>query len=193
MSNYHLLISRLAFWILIALVGLAKSANAADRPNVIVIVSDDQGWADIGYNNPNVNTPNLDALAKTGARLSNHYVMPQCTPTRVALMTGRCPGRFGPAAHVANNAPAFPLGTPTMTSMFQASGYETFMSGKWHLGSTPKHGPNHFGFDESHGALTGAVGMYDHRYHAKADTPFDPTWHRNHKIIAAKIVGSSNA
>ena len=67
--------------------------------------------------------------------------------------------------------------------MFQESGYETFMSGKWHLGSTPKHGPNHFGFDESHGSLTGAVGMYDHRYHAKPDTPYDPTWHRNHEII----------
>ena len=153
------------------------------RPNVIVIISDDQGWADIGYNNPRVYSPNLDKLARTGAMLTSHYVMPQCTPTRVALMTGRYPGRFGGEALHATNKPAFPMDTPTMASMFRESGYETFMSGKWHLGSTPEHGPNHFGFEESHGSLTGAVGMYDHRYHEKNDTPFDPTWHRDHKII----------
>jgi arylsulfatase A-like enzyme len=154
-----------------------------ERPNVIVIISDDQGWADIGYNNPKVYTPHLDRLANAGAKLTSHYVMPQCTPTRVALMTGRYPGRFGTAGLAANNKPSFPLGTPTLAKMFQDCGYETFMSGKWHLGSTPEHGPNHFGFDQSHGSLTGAVGMYDHRYHAKADTPYDPTWHRNHEII----------
>ena len=163
--------------------GTAPPRACADSPNVIVIISDDQGWADIGYNNPAVYTPNLDRLASGGARLINHYVMPQCTPTRVALMTGRFPGRFGPQALQANNAPVFPIGTPTLASMFREGGYETFMSGKWHLGSIPEHGPNHFGFEASHGSLTGAVGMYDHRYHAKADTPYDPTWHRNHKII----------
>jgi arylsulfatase A-like enzyme len=160
-----------------------QELHGGDKPNVIVIISDDQGWADIGFNNPRVYTPHLDMLAKSGARLTSHYVMPQCTPTRVALMTGRYPGRFGGAALRANNKPAFPLGTPTMAKMFQDSGYETFMSGKWHLGSTANHGPNHFGFDHSHGSLTGAVGMYDHRYHAKPDTPYDPTWHRDHKII----------
>lgn len=153
------------------------------RPNVIVILSDDQGWADIGYNNARVYTPNLDMLANTGAKLMSHYAMPQCTPTRVALMTGRYPGRFGTQALAATNLPAFPLGTPTLARMFQENGYETFMSGKWHLGSTPEHGPNHFGFDESHGSLTGAVGMYDHFYHADHNSPYDPTWHRNHEII----------
>jgi arylsulfatase A-like enzyme len=71
----------------------------------------------------------------------------------------------------------------TMAKMFQDAGFETFMSGKWHLGSTPGHGPNLFGFDESHGSLTGAVGMYNHKYHQKNDSPYDPTWHRNHEII----------
>lgn len=160
-----------------------KDVLSAERPNVIVIISDDQGWADIGYNNSRVYSPNLDKLANGGAKFLNHYVMPQCTPTRVALMTGRYPGRFGRAGLQANNRPVFPLGTPTLSQMFKDSGYETFMSGKWHLGSIPRHGPNHFGFDESNGSLTGAVGMYDHRYHAKNDTPYDPTWHRNHEII----------
>ena len=168
----------IAPWLLLWLL-VGAPCRGAQRPNVVVIISDDQGWADIGYNNPRVYTPHLDRLARAGARLTSHYVMPQCTPTRVALMTGRYPGRFGTAGLMANNKPAFPLGTYTLAQMFQDLGYETFMSGKWHLGSTPEHGPNHFGFDHSHGSLTGAVGMYDHRYHAKPDTPYDPTWHRD--------------
>ena len=155
----------------------------ADRPNVIVILSDDQGWADIGYNNPRVYTPTLDKLAREGAMLKSQYVMPQCTPTRVALMTGRYPSRFGLQARHANNEQVIPLDTPTLSRMFDAMGYDTFMTGKWHLGSLPEFGPNRFGFHGSHGSLTGAVGMYDHRYHAKPDMPYDPTWHENLSII----------
>ncbi|MDP6930967.1 MAG: sulfatase-like hydrolase/transferase, partial [Planctomycetota bacterium] len=155
-------------------------AQQAERPNVIVIVSDDQGWADIGYHNPLVYSPRLDALAASGVRFSQHYVMPQCTPTRVALMTGRYPSRFGPAAQQANNAPAFPKGTPTLGTMFLAEGYETYLCGKWHLGSSKKHGPNHHGFQHSYGSLAGAVGMYDHRYRKGK---FADTWHRDGDLI----------
>ena len=155
----------------------ACSAPRARRPNVVVIITDDQGWADIGFNNPDrAFTPNLDALAASGARLERHYVMPQCTPTRAAVLTGRLPSRFGGHALQASNAPAFPLGTPTMASMLQAAGYETFLCGKWHLGSTPAHGPQHFGFDHAYGSLAGAVGMYDHRYRKG---PFEVTWHND--------------
>jgi arylsulfatase A-like enzyme len=171
-------------WVAVLLTALMPAlVRGTERPNVIIIISDDQGWADIGYNNPKVYSPNLDQLADTGAKFANHYVMPQCTPTRVALMTGRYPGRFGAAALHANNEPVFPLSTPTLSRMFKDCGYDTFLSGKWHLGSTPRHGPNQFGFEESHGSFAGAVGMYDHRYQAKADSPYDPTWHRNHRII----------
>lgn len=155
-------------------------AEIDDRPNVILIVSDDQGWADIGYNNDAVYSPNLDTLAASGAVLVNNYVMPQCTPTRVALMTGRYPSRFGGPAQQASNAPAFPLDTPTMSRMFKDAGYATSLAGKWHLGSRPEHGPNHFGFDSSYGSLTGAVGMYDHRYRTGE---FEHTWHRDHQRI----------
>ncbi len=160
---------------------ITRESNAKakqTRPNVIVILSDDQGWADIGYNNPQVYSPHLDKLASEGATFTNHYVMPQCTPTRVALMTGRYPGRFGPQALQANNDPVFPLGTPTLANMFQESGYATYLCGKWHLGSTPEHGPNLFGFDESYGSLPGAVGMYDHQY-----KPGWKSWHRNCEYI----------
>jgi len=112
--------------------------------------------------------------------LAKQYVMPQCTPTRVALMTGRYPSRFGGSALSASNEPAFPLGTPTISKMFQDSGYETFLCGKWHLGSTVEHGPLKFGFDHSYGCLTGAVGMYDHRYRKGK---FQNTWHRDGQLI----------
>ena len=93
---------------------------------------------------------------------------------------GAYPGRFGAAALQANNAPAFPQGTPTLASMFQQSGYETFLCGKWHLGSSLEHGPQQFGFDESYGLLAGAVGMYDHHYRPGE---FAETWHRNQQLI----------
>ena len=158
----------------------ASARDNADRPNVVVILSDDQGWADIGYNNPRVYSPHLDTLAAGGATFVAHYVMPQCTPTRVALMTGRYPGRFGNSALQANNDPAFPLGTPTVASMFQASDYETAICGKWHLGSSFDHGPSHFGFDHSYGSLAGAVGMYDHRYRAGE---WERTWYRRGELV----------
>ncbi len=150
------------------------------QPNVIIILTDDQGWGDIGYNNPKVYTPNMDKLAQSGALFSNHYVMAQCTPTRVALMTGRYPSRFGPHATAASTNPAFPKGTPTIASMLKSQGYDTCLSGKWHLGSSPDHGPNYFGFDQSYGCLSGAVGNYNHGYRKG---PLFQTWHRNHQLI----------
>ncbi len=170
---------------MLVLICLLSTVGAQDQqpeslPNIVLIISDDQGWADIGYNNSKVYSPNLDHLAKTGVTFTQHYVMPQCTPTRVALMTGRYPSRFGGAALSASNQPAFPKGTPTIASMLKSSGYETFLCGKWHLGSSPNHGPNQFGFDHSYGSLAGAVGMYDHRYRKGK---FERTWHRNLRPI----------
>ena len=158
----------------------ALLGQSAPRPNVLVIVTDDQGWGDIGYHNPAVYSPNLDALARSGARFTQHYVMPQCTPTRVAVMTGRYPSRFGPQAQQANNAPAFPLGTPTLGTLMKSAGYETHLVGKWHLGTSTDHGPTKFGFDHSYGSLAGAVGMYDHRYR---QGKFAENWHRDDEII----------
>ncbi len=160
---------------------LASHILAADRPNVLVIITDDQGWADIGYNNPGkVHTPNLDRLAAGGAKFENHYVMPQCTPTRVALFTGRYPGRFGREPLHATNERCFPPGTPTLATLMKSAGYETFLSGKWHMGGAPGDGPNHHGFDHSYGSIAGAVGMYQHTYRKGRASE---TWHRNQTII----------
>ena len=65
------------------------------RPNIVFIVADDLGWNDIGYHNPQIQTPNLDRLAREGVRFNQHYVFPTCSPSRVALLTGRNPARFG--------------------------------------------------------------------------------------------------
>ncbi len=160
---------------------VALSAGAAPRPNVVVIVTDDQGWADVGYNNPgHVYTPNMDRLAQAGVMLANHYVMPQCTPTRVAMFTGRYPGRFAEQPLRASNNRCFPVGTPTLATLLRDQGYGTFLAGKWHMGSRPADGPNHHGFDSSYGSLAGAVGMYDHRYRKGA---YELAWHRDHEPI----------
>jgi len=151
------------------------------RPNIVVLVADDMGWSDIGYHAPEIRTPNLDRLASTGVELDCHYVQPQCTPTRVALLTGRYPSRFGMHCTAASNARALPEGTLSMASMLKSLGYETALTGKWHLGSKPEWGPNHYGFDSSYGSLAGAVGMYDHRY--RLGSPFERTWHRDEKFI----------
>ncbi len=177
---------QLAFLICVVAIACCSVYSVAmaetKRPNVLFIVSDDQGWNDVGYHNSELRTPNLDRLATEGVELDCHYVQPQCTPTRVALMTGRYPSRFGHRAIHANNEPAFAIGTPTLARMLKAAGYATGMSGKWHLGSLPKWGPNHHGFDYSHGSLTGAIGMYDHRYRLNVPE-YTVTWHRNHEFI----------
>ncbi|MFK7742302.1 MAG: sulfatase [Planctomycetota bacterium] len=161
----------------VAAQGDGLAGSAPPRPNVLILLADDQGYGDVGYHNEAVYSPNIDALAARGTRFTHHYVMPQCTPTRVALLTGRYPSRFGPRAQQASNALAVPLGTVTVASALRSLGYRTALVGKWHLGSRPEHGPNHFGFEHSYGSLTGAVGMYDHRYRKGA---FAETWHRDH-------------
>ncbi len=134
----------------------------AQRPNVIVIVGDDLGYADLGCQGAtDVKTPNIDALAKNGARFTDGYVScPVCSPTRAGLMTGRYQQRFGhefnPGA-AANTAEfGLPLTQRTLADQMKAAGYATGMVGKWHLGNEPKFHPRNRGFDEYFGFLGGA-------------------------------------
>src|SRR5688572_16352532 len=73
----------------------ASPPEAAARPNIVYIVADDQGWKDVGFHGSDIKTPNIDRLAKDGARLEQFYAQPMCTPSRAALMTGRYPHRYG--------------------------------------------------------------------------------------------------
>jgi arylsulfatase A-like enzyme len=132
------------------------SAVAAERPNIIVIVGDDMGYADVGIHGcKDIPTPNIDSLARSGVWFTNGYVSgPYCSPTRAGLITGRYQTRFG---HEFNaGAVGLPLTETTLADRLKAAGYATSMVGKWHLGTASQFHPQKRGFDEFFGFLTGA-------------------------------------
>jgi arylsulfatase A-like enzyme len=139
-------------------------AAEARKPNILVIVSDDQGFADLGVHGcKDVPTPHLDSIAKNGVRCTNGYVShPYCSPTRAGLLTGRYQQRFG---HEFNPGPptdrtagvGLPLTEVTLADRLKAAGYKTGIVGKWHLGhAEDKYHPLKRGFDEFFGFLGGA-------------------------------------
>ena len=143
---------------------LATSVAVARQPNVIVIVADDMGYADIGVHGcQDIPTPHIDSLAKNGVRCSNGYVShPYCSPTRAGLLTGRYQQRFG---HEFNPGPptdrtpgiGLPLSETTFADRMKAAGYKTGIVGKWHLGhADDKFHPLNRGFDEFFGFLGGS-------------------------------------
>src|SRR4051794_29367418 len=149
-------------WLFLAIqLAAAASVSAADRPNVILIVIDDMGWADLGcYGSKLHKTPNIDRLAAHGMRFTQGYAAcPVCSPTRAALMTGKWPARLHltdwlpgrgdlPAQQLAR--PDFrqqlPLEETTLAEVLHSAGYATASIGKWHLGSVG-FGPQQQGFD----------------------------------------------
>ncbi len=143
--------------------GLAPAtaiAIEARKPNILIIVSDDQGYADVGFHGcRDIPTPNLDSLAHNGVRFSNGYVScPYCSPTRAGLVTGRYQQRFGhefnPGKTEAKNV-GLPLSETTIADRLKSAGYATGIVGKWHLGSAPRFHPQRRGFDEFFGFLGG--------------------------------------
>lgn len=141
-----------------AVIALAGGiAAAADRPNILFIVSDDQGYADVGFHGcKDIPTPGLDSLAASGVRFSNGYVSgPYCSPTRAGLMTGRYQQRFGHEFNPGGKQ-GLPLAETTVADRLRAAGYATGLVGKWHLGSEPAMHPLKRGFDEFFGFLGGA-------------------------------------
>lgn len=171
----------LSISVLAGLIGQAAAAEQpAGRPNILIIVADDLGWADVGYHGARIRTPNIDRLVATGVELDSHYVQPVCTPTRTALLSGRYPSRFGPHTLTPSNLRALPKGTETLASALKSVGYSTYLSGKWHLGVRPEWRPNHYGFDHSYGSLSGAVDPWTHKYRPG---PLERTWHRDGQLI----------
>ncbi|HEY6167329.1 MAG TPA: sulfatase-like hydrolase/transferase [Verrucomicrobiae bacterium] len=133
----------------------------APRPNILVVLADDLGYADVGFNGcKDIPTPNLDALAKQSVRCTSGYVShPFCSPTRAGLMTGRYQQRFGhennPKWDPADKVAGLPLSQTTMPQVLNSAGYVTGAVGKWHLGAHPQFHPNRRGFDEYFGLLGG--------------------------------------
>ena len=137
--------------------------GAAEQPNVIVMVADDLGWADVGFHGGDIDTPSLDRLAAEGVELRRFYTTPICSPTRAALMTGRNPIRLGIAYGVV--LPWDNHGVHTeerfLSEAFLDMGYQTAIVGKWHLGHAQQtHHPNSRGFEHFYGHLHTEVGYY---------------------------------
>ncbi|MDX1944577.1 MAG: arylsulfatase [Pirellulaceae bacterium] len=128
---------------------LAQAADKPARPNVIVILSDDQGYGDFSrHGNPVLKTPNLDKLAIESVRLTDFHVAPMCTPTRGQLLTGLDACRSGATSVSAGRSFIRP-GVPTMPEIFAQSGYQTAIFGKWHLGDSYPNLPHQRGFGEA--------------------------------------------
>src|SRR5215212_5860049 len=138
----------------------AAAAEAPRRPNIVIILSDDQGWGDLSVNgNKNLKTPHLDALARRGARLDRFYVQPVCAPTRAEMLTGRYHPRAG-VRGVSTGLERMNLGETTLAQLLRELGYRTGMIGKWHNGSQWPYHPNARGFDEYYGFTSGHWGDY---------------------------------
>lgn len=159
---------------------ISQTALAAEpsRPNIVLFLADDLGWADVPWHGSQYHMPNLVRLAEQSVKLESHYVHPMCSPTRSAFMTGRYASRFGVTG--AQNPRCLPWNTVTLASALKSTGYETAITGKWHLGSKPDEGPQKFGFDHGYGSLAGGTGPLDHRY---KEGEFTRTWHRNGQLI----------
>jgi arylsulfatase A-like enzyme len=143
-------------------------AQAADRPNVVLIITDDVGYGDIGsYGATDIRTPNIDSLAKNGTRLTDFYAAPNCSPTRAALISGRYQQRFRIEAPLgASNGPAGEQGLPatgrSLPQLLKNSGYRTGLIGKWHLGYKKEFSPGAHGFDYFFGLKSGLIDYYQH-------------------------------
>ncbi len=132
----------------------------ATKPNIIVIITDDQGWGDLSFNgNTNLNTPYIDALANNGVHFENFFVQPVCSPTRAELLTGRYYTRMG-VYDTSAGGERFNLGETTIADIFKKEGYYTAAYGKWHSGSQPPYHPNARGFDDYYGFTSGHWGNY---------------------------------
>lgn len=150
------------------------------KPNVIIIMTDDQGYGDLScMGATDFKTPNIDSLCKDGIRFSSMYSgSPVCSPSRACLLTGRYPGNAGVRAILAGHRRASGLTpeVPTIATALKDLGYATGISGKWHLGLKDECRPNNNGFDEFNGFLAGCLDYYSHIfYYGMADGGCNPT------------------
>ncbi len=158
-------------------------AASRGKPNVVVILMDDLGCHDLGVlGATDVKTPNIDALAQSGARFVNWYSnAPVCAPARSALQTGRVPVRAG----VPTNGMPLPPSERTIPSLLKPAGYATALIGKWHLGDTPDTVPNARGYDYFYGFHAGCVDYFSHRFYwGEPRTPnYHDLWRNREEIF----------
>lgn len=151
---------------------LLSSVCNARQPNVIVILTDDQGWGDLSWNgNPNLDTPNIDSIARDGARFDRFFVCPVCSPTRAEFLTGRYHPRGG-VYDTSTGGERLDLDERTIAQLFKAAGYRTAAVGKWHNGMQYPYHPLARGFDDFYGYCSGHWGDY-----------FSPQLERNGALV----------
>lgn len=130
----------------------------ADRPNIIIILCDDMGYSDLGCYGSEIETPNIDSLAKGGVRFTQFHNTSKCWTTRASLLTGKYWQRIAPQKFIVKEC-------PTLPEILQENGYRTYMSGKWHLSPAlydePEHTPAARGFQKFYGILRGATSFFD--------------------------------
>lgn len=152
-----------------------QAASTNERPNIVVILTDDQGWGDLSlHGNINLATPNVDSLARDGAMFDRFFVCAVCAPTRAEFLTGRYHPRGG-VHGVTTGAERLNVDEKTIGDTFKAAGYATAAFGKWHNGTQYPYHPNGRGFDEYYGFCSGHWGNY-----------FDPILEHNGKIVRGK-------
>ncbi len=155
------------------LTGIARAAD--QRPNVVIVLSDDQGWGDLSvHGNTNLHTPHIDSLARDGALFDRFYVCPVCSPTRAEFLTGRYHPRGG-VYSTSTGGERLDLDEKTIGDTFKAAGYATGAFGKWHNGMQYPYHPNARGFDEYYGFCSGHWGNY-----------FNPILEHNGKLVRGK-------
>jgi len=159
---------------------LIPMVRAETKPNIVMILADDLGNADLGYRGSKIRTPNIDSLAENGVRLESFYGMPLCTPARSALMTGRYPMRSGLQTFVIfpGHTYGLPTDETTLPQALKKAGYTTAIVGKWHLGHADrKYWPQNRGFDHFYGNLIGEVDYFTKERGGVID------WQRNGKFF----------
>lgn len=160
-------------------VASSLGAGSPPRPNILVLLADDLGYADVGFAGAKeIKTPNLDRLAAAGARLDHYYVQPLCSPTRAAFLTGRYPMRYGLQVGVLRpyEQRGLPVAERLLPQGLKAAGYATAIVGKWHLGhNLPQYLPLVRGFDHHYGHYNGEIDYFEHHRMGGFD------WHRDGK------------
>ena len=175
--------SRIIHPSVIAIIGLGflNTASAADKPNIVIILADDLGYADVGYHGSDIQTPNIDRLAAEGVKLERFYSCPMCSPTRAGLLTGRWPLRFGLMRAVIPpwRDYGLPASETTLPELLANAGYaRRGIIGKWHLGHTRReHHPLEHGFTYFYGHYNGAIDYFTHEREGEVD------WHRNRENV----------
>ncbi len=181
--NHALTVSAALLLFTTAAVQASEESRSVSKPNVIVFLSDDQGYNDLGLLGNGILTPALDRLAREGTRLTNFYVAwPACTPSRAAFLTGRYPQRNGVYDMIRNEAPDYGhrysaaeydvsferIGgmderEQTLALLLQSTGYKSGIFGKWDLGTLKRYLPTSRGFDDFYGFVNTGIDYYTHQ------------------------------